>query len=232
MDFRHDLIVYLLTALSVWALVVIYRSDRKRMKRVRGAYFEDCLALFSKSRITQDDVDFPVLEGTYLGYRARLQPIIDHMTIRKLPSLWLTTTIYGPLPGTAVIDFLVRPTNTEFYSTIWSLPNSLKIPHGWPAHGLFRTSGEDSAAVERIGPHIYLFDDPKMKEVVVTPDGVRLVYQAEEAERAHYMVLRYAKFASSRLDKATAKRLLDEAVALHSSVAESLKRNRPAAHLN
>jgi len=229
MDFRHDLIAYFFAALGILSLVLIYRFDRQRMKRARRAYFEDCLALFSKIRITQDDVDFPVLEGTYLGFRVRLQPMIDHMTVRKLPSLWLLTTVYGPLPGTATIDFLVRPTNTEFYSSIWSLPNSLNIPHGWPAHALFRTSGEDPAAVERIDPHMHLFNDPKMKELVVTPNGVRLVYQAEEAERAHYMVLRHAKFTSSRLDKAIAKRLLDEAVALHNSMTESHSRNRPAA---
>ena len=76
---------------------------------------------------------------------------------------------------------------------------------------------------------MHLFNDPKMKELVVTPNGVRLVYQAEEAERAHYMVLRHAKFTSSRLDKAIAKRLLDEAVALHNSMTESHSRNRPAA---
>jgi len=227
MDFRHDLIIYVFTALGILSLILIYSLDRQRMKRTRGAYFEDCLTLFSKIQITQDDVDFPVLEGTYLGYRVRLQPIIDHMTVRKLPSLWLLTTIYGPLPGTAVIDFLVRPTNTEFYSSIWSLPNSLNIPHGWPAHALFRTNGEDPSTIDRIGLHMHLFDDPKMKELVVTSNGVRLVYQAQEAERAHYMVLRHAKFATSKLDNATAKRLLDEAIALHRSVAEPLNGTGP-----
>jgi hypothetical protein len=61
---------------------------------------------------------------------------------------------------------------------------------------------------------ISAFGDPRMKELVITPKGVRLVYQAAQAERADYLVLRQARFIQDRVDAALVSSLLDRVMAI------------------
>ncbi|MBX6320333.1 MAG: hypothetical protein IRY94_00740 [Rhodospirillaceae bacterium] len=213
MSLRYDIVA--LAVAAVTALVLVYRRDRIRLRRGRAAFFDDCLPLLEGCTLSQDDVDFPVLAATYRGRRVRLQPIVDHIAVRKLPSLWLLVTVFEDLPWMATLDLLMRPQNIEFYSPSARLRVALDPPPGWPAHALLRT--DDTAGLpplERLTPHMAMFDDPRMKELVVTPKGVRLVYQADQAERAHYAVLRQARFSVDRLPAETARRLLDEAIGI------------------
>jgi hypothetical protein len=214
---RYDVVA--LVALALLALALAYRRDRTRLRRARGRYFEDCLSLFARPTLSQDDVDFPTLEGAYRGRRVRLQPLVDHVAVRKLPSLWLLLTVFEDLPLKGTLDLLLRPQNVEFYSPSSRLPVTLRPPAGWPAHALLRTDEDGLPPLERLTPHVAMFDDPKMKELVVTPNGVRLVYQAEQAERAHYAVLRHARFARERLPAAVAQALLDRAIAIVETLA-------------
>ena len=218
MNLRYDILG--LCVLCLIALWLVYRRDRAKKKAVRGSYFDDCRSLFADCRVDQDDIDFPVLEGIYGGHRVRLEPVVDHMAVRKLPSLWLKATLLAELPMAGTIDFLVRPQNTEFYSPSEQLPRTLKIPAGWPQHALLRTDiTYRSPPVEFLTPHIPMFDDPKTKELVVSPRGVRIVYQASQGERAYYMVLRQPEFGEARLSVTLARRLLEQAIAVYNSAA-------------
>jgi hypothetical protein len=218
MTLRYDILALCLLAAAV--LWLIYRRDRARKKAVRGSYFDDCRSLFGDCRVVQRDIEFPSLDGIYEGQRVRLEPVIDHMAVRKLPSLWLKVTVLGALPIGGTIDFLVRPQNTEFYSPSEQLPLTLKIPAGWPQHALLRTDiANRSAPVDFLTPHMPIFDDPKTKELVVTPRGVRIVYQASQGERAYYMVLRQPEFGEARLPVTLARRLLEQAIAVYNSAA-------------
>jgi hypothetical protein len=71
---------------------------------------------------------------------------------------------------------------------------------------------------------MHLFDDERMKELLVTRRGVRLVYQASQGERAYYMVLRQPEFGPARLPAELARRLLDEAIAILDSAARGSDR--------
>jgi hypothetical protein len=64
-----------------------------------------------------------------------------------------------------------------------------------------------------------MFEDPRVKELLVTPRGVRIVYQIDQAERAQYLVLRQAQFADQPLGALLAERLLDRAIAIHRDLA-------------
>jgi hypothetical protein len=70
---------------------------------------------------------------------------------------------------------------------------------------------------------IAAFDDPRMKELVITPRGVRLVYQAAQGERADYLVLRQARFAQERGDAELVKSLLDRAIAIAAAVDSTME---------
>lgn len=215
---RYEIVA--LAASLAAILVYIYWRDRRRLRDNRAAMYGDCAHLFEDLRVVQDDVNFPVLTGRYRGYRVKLEPIADYLAFRKIPSLWLQATVYCDNPNRGAFDFLVRPQNVEFWSPAWQLETSLPTPPGWPAFAIARTDDPDGLPpLDKLQPHGVMFDDEKVKELLVTSKGVRIVYQADQAERAYYMVLRQLVFENFRLSPDLVTRLLDRAISIHEDIA-------------
>jgi len=217
MFMRWDVLA--VAAAALIALSWLYRRDRERFRRLRGGFFSGCLDLFEQYRVVQDDVDFPVLTGRYRGHEVRLEPIVDHMTMRKLPSLWLQVSLIAPVPYQGIFDLLVRPRGTEFYSPSIDLAHEMRLPPGWPSDAALRS--DDPARMPPLAvmaQHRYLFEDPRLKEMLVTPKGVRLVYQVQQAERAKYAVLRQIEFLDNTLPLGLARRLLEATIAIRTSL--------------
>ena len=217
MFMRWDVLA--VTAAALIALTWLYRRDRERYRRLRGGFFSACLDLFEQYRVVQDDVDFPVLTGRYRGHEVRLEPIVDHLTMRKLPSLWLQVSLIAPVPYQGIFDLLIRPRGTEFYSPSIDLAHEMRLPPGWPSDAALRS--DDPARMPPLAvmaQHRYLFEDQRLKEMLVTPKGVRLVYQVQQAERAQYAVLRQIDFPDNTRPPALARRLLEATLAIRSSL--------------
>ncbi|TAL80931.1 MAG: hypothetical protein EPN75_05830 [Beijerinckiaceae bacterium] len=212
--------IALAACVAIVFLVRQYSRDSKRQRSLRGGLFRDCMDLFPACKVIQDGLQFPVLTGRYKGFNIKLEPILDDMTIRKLPSLWLKVSLYAPVRFSGVFDLLVRPRGNEFYSPAFELPVEIKPPAGWPTDSMIRSDDPCCMPPEdALAKHMNLFDDLKMKELLITPRGVRLVYQCDQAERALYSVLRQCSFASSRLAPDLARRLLEAAISVYGSVA-------------
>lgn len=208
-------------ALMLAVLVVLHLRSRQTLRRRRGALFDKCLGLFESYRLKGDGVSFPTLEGRYRGLDVKLEPIVDHIALRKLPSLWLLVNVRGRVRYRGVLDFLVRPLNVEFFSPSATLEYRLPVPSGWPQDAWLRSDRPaEMPPLERIEPHIGFFEDRKAKELLVTPRGVRLVYQAREGVRAHYAVLRQVEFVDPELSPALVSGLLDRAAALYEDLKE------------
>lgn len=202
-------------------LILLYRRERAAERKKRARFFAGCLDLFQTYRVVQDDVAYPVLAGTYQGYDVRLEPIVDHMAWRKLPVLWLKVSVFRPIPYRGVLDFLMRPLGTEFYSPSGHLDHRLRVPETWPQDGILCTDfPEAMPPQDLVTPHIELFADTNRKELVITPKGVRLVCQIWQASRPHYAVLREIRFEGVELDRALAATYLDAAIAVSQSLAE------------
>lgn len=209
-----------LSVLAVVVIALLWRRDQRRTRRTRAAFFDDCLALFEAYRITQDSVAYPVLEGTRQGARVRLEPVVDHLTWRKLPCLWIKVTVFRDNPYGGVFDFMVRPRGNECFSPIADLHHSIACPPAWPQDASIRT--DDPARMPPLAliePHIGLFDNPSLKELVVTARGVRLVMLAAQARRANYAVARQIDLGAARLGRADAERLMSVAKALAEGLA-------------
>jgi hypothetical protein len=160
------------------------------------------------------------MSAKYRGYAVRLEPLVDDIAWRKIPSLWLKVTVLTPNPCRGVFDFLVRPRGGDFYSPSDELPHTLRVPEDWPQDALLRTDDPEAMpAIADIAPHISHFADPQMKELLITPRGTRLVRQIWQAERAHYLVLRQAKFAGRSVESSLLASLLDAAIEVSRSVA-------------
>jgi hypothetical protein len=214
---RWDLLA---VAIALLSLAIVYWRDREIRRRLRGEFFGDCLNLFQACRVTQDDIYYPVLTGKYGGFDVRLEPVVDHIAWRKIPSLWLKVSVLRPVRHRGVFDLLMRPQAVEFYSPSGALEDRVPVPADWPQDAVVYT--DDAAAMpslQAVQPHIHIFADPKMKELVIAPGGVRLVYQVCQADRSHYAVLRQIEFPETRLRPDLAKRLIDSAIEIYESVA-------------
>lgn len=208
----------LVLVLIVPFAMLVWRDQSRHRDTIRGqrrAMWDRCLVLFEQVEVSQDDVNFPVLKGFYNGRRVTLEPIADHIAYRKLPQLWLHATIYTRLPVRGTFDYLVRPENIEFYSSVWSLPVTVPIPESWPQHALLRTDADARMpSLELISPHMKMFDDTKLKELVITPNGARTVYQLNQGQRAHYAVFRGPQFDALQVGPETVETLLGQTLAL------------------
>ncbi|MEM5389452.1 hypothetical protein VSR68_38730 [Paraburkholderia phymatum] len=205
-----------LAVLFLIALGLMYRRDSKALQAERSRLFDACLALFDHHRMTQQDAAWPVLVGAYDGYEVHIAPLVDDVTFRKVPSLWLLVTVKRELPMNGAVDLLARAQNTEFYSPADSLPVRVVTPQEWPSQTTIKA---DRSAAELplsvLDPHVRrFFGDPRAKEMLVTRHGVRMVYQAQGADRSEYLVLRRAVFREARLSAALVESLLDQAVQL------------------
>jgi hypothetical protein len=219
------------TALFIAALLVLpalYVRDSIRERRRRGEWFADTLSLLDSYRVTQQGQGWPLLTGRYRGVEVRLEPVLDDLAWRKLPSLWLKATVLAPNPARGTLGLLVRARGGEFYSPTGEMTHRLSLPASFPSDALLCSDDAETAPLHAVESQIEAFTDPKMKELVITPKGVRLVYQAAQGERADYLVLRQARFAHDKVDAALVKSLLDRAIAIAAAVDAPLPRQAAA----
>jgi hypothetical protein len=207
------MLVFAVAAVGVALLVMLYRRDRRNLQLQRAKFFNLCLDLFQSYRVTQEGPAFPLLSGRYRDHEVRLGPVVDDMAWRKVPVLYLKVTVLKPNPYRAILDLLIRPGGVEVYSPSDELHHHLPLPEGWPEQALLATDNPESIPpLDLITPHIGVFKDIYMKEMVITSRGVRLMRMIWQARRLHYAVLREVAFDEVYLDTAIAKTLLDSAI--------------------
>jgi hypothetical protein len=208
--------IVIAAAVGIATLAVMYRRNRMIVRHRRGAIFAPAYELFDSYQATQGGIDYPSLTGQYRGRQFHLDAIVDTLTFRKVPVLWLRVSLLAPLPSSATLDIMVRSQNAEFYSPANDLPHQLRPRTDWPADASVRTDdprrAPDLAVIDR---HISVFQRPATKELLVTAKGVRLVHMLDQARRAEYLVLRQAEFENAAVDKDLLRDLMDRTIALH-----------------
>jgi hypothetical protein len=216
---RIDVLLVVLVLAAI--LGYRYAADRRRSHADRAQLFVDCLTMFDTVHVTCRRTGYPVLAGQHRGLAVTIEPLIDHLSVRKLPQLWAVVTLRAALPWTAVVSVVARPQNTEFYSPWGSLPHTLPQCFGWPSGVHARTNDPDGTPPRDVLDRgMALFDDQRLKELLITPRGLRLVYQIAQADRGRYVLLRQAAFPGARLPASTAQWLLDAIEALYHELRE------------
>ncbi|HVJ34716.1 MAG TPA: hypothetical protein VND94_16480 [Terriglobia bacterium] len=211
----HNIILLLLVAAAIAALIAIYRRDQRRLRARRSQLFKACHELFAEIQERQDGLGYPTLTGLYRGRRFHIDAVIDHIAVRKVPSLWLRVSLLAERPHLATLDILMRPQNVEFYSPANDLPHRIEVPEGWPSEAVLHSDDpERMLSLQVVTPHLDFFRQPQAKEMLITPKGLRLVYQASQADKLHYQVLRQANFALPVLAPALLRDLMDRLIAL------------------
>ena len=196
----------------------------------RASYFHALAGLFTDVRMGRTDHGFARLNGRYHGQLFDLQVVPDTLTFRKLPSLWLMVTLPQPQPLRTTTDFMRRPTGAEVFSYFGALPVQIGTPPGFPADTAVRTDKPDDLPDDQLlSPIRAAFFSDRVKEVLVGPRGIRIVWLAEEGDRSRYLIFRDAELGMVPLPDGVLRPLLDHCSAIAAAVTTVAKAEGKAA---
>ena len=189
----------LVAGLMLWQAYRLSRGAAQR-RAWRAGYFDKARSLLNDSRTRVEPGGFARLTGRLDGAPFDLQAVPDTLTTRKLPALWVLATLPEPTPLPHTWHLMLRPRGAETFSTFDRLPRLLSPVPGLPEDSAVRTdapTGEPPAllaeAVKRLG-------EDRLKEVILSPRGLRLTWLAEEAPRASYILFRDSEMGKTPLD--------------------------------
>lgn len=210
-------------ALAV-AAYLVRRALRERQKRRQEPerFFARARGVLTDSTFeATGSVGLPRLIGRYQGFPVQVLPVVDTLATRRLPALWLLVTLQDALPVQARFDLMMRPTGPTTFSNFDLLPVTLPRPADFPEHAVLRTDDEDHVLPAHVvAPHLDVFESTRAKELLITPNGVRLVWLVAEASRARYGVFREADFRGAAVDPQILGELLARLVAIRGSIQE------------
>ena len=161
-------------------------------------------------------------EGSWNGQRVQLRTIVDTLATRKLPARWLSVSITEKVAVPATFDMMMRPGSPTTFSNFDHLQHTLPKAPGFPAEAVLRTDRRGTRFPQGIiAEHLEPFSEGRAKELLITPNGVRIVWLLAEAERARYGVFRQAAFGDTQIDPALIERLLTSLSALRDAINKS-----------
>lgn len=216
--------VFGLIALAALGARLVYVFRRKRRQKAESAefLFADAVGVVEDPVFERRGADeFPRLSGTYRGFPVQIYPLIDTLATRRLPALWLMVTLQDKLPVKARFDLMMRPAGATTFSDFDHLPHTLDDQEGFPEHAVIRTdNANDGLPASLIEPHLEPFFGPRAKELLITQNGLRIVWLLAEAERARYGVLRQAEFGNVRIEGGLARDILDRLIAIREDIVD------------
>lgn len=207
-------------AVVVGALAI---REHRALRAARRGLLDECEGVLAGARLTHGGDDFPRLSGRRHDRGVWAELIPDTMTIRRLPQLWLSVTVFDKRSDVEALAILVRPAGTEFYSLTGHFRLRLEPPPGFPREVLIRGAGAGS---QRLLDHLALplaaiLSDPRVKEVAITKKGLRIVRQAGEGRRGEHLLLRQAMFDRANVSAGDLDGLLTSLEALRDAAASS-----------
>jgi hypothetical protein len=216
------LALLLLLAFLAWHARRLWAEGRAR-RAARAAALDLCRPLLADTVQRIEPDGFPRLAGTYRGARVDLRLVPDTLTTRKLPALWMLVTLTEPQPLPATWHLMLRPRGTETFSSFDRLPQARPPDPALPLDSAVRTDGGAppppalAAAVAELG-------EDRLKEVVLSPKGLRLTWLLEEAPRGRYLLFRDAEMGRTPVPPETLQPLLDALLDLRGRLARPERR--------
>jgi hypothetical protein len=210
-------------AACAWLAVRGIKEHRDAMA-LRHRLLDEAESLLSEAVITVGRDQFPIATGRIAdGGQVKIELIGDSMITRRLPQLWLRVTLYDS--GTyrrPLIGALARPTGGEYYSLVHDMREWMAPPKTGTSM-LMRGDGSATPwQTERVRHHFStLFADATVKEAVISPNGVRIMRQAAQGERASHLFLRQARFTIASVPVEDIKTAITMASALAEVLPES-----------
>jgi hypothetical protein len=206
------------------ALVVhiawLARASRNRATAARAAEGVGILTVIPDAVDVSDGTAGVVTwAGTWNGKRVQVRTIVDTLATRKLPARWLSVSVTEKVDVPGTFDMMMRPGSATTFSNFDHLDHTLPKVAGFPPEAVVRTDRKGVRfPSEIIAGHLDVFSEGRAKELLITPNGVRIVWLLAEADRARYGVFRQAAFGENKLDPSLIERLLGAAAALREAI--------------
>lgn len=183
-------------------LWLMYRRHHQQVLRDRSALLNDCDKVLNIMQTQNDRAGFPQLLGEFAGNTVALRLEVDNLTPRKLPIMWLHITLLRMKGATGSLDVLVRPQPSDVFSPGWNWQKTVTPPKNWPQHARYSSQGRVPPLQAIDNDVRTLFADQHAKELLITPESIRLTYLVRQADRGHYLLLRTADFDMQPIDSA------------------------------
>lgn len=212
------------TAVAIVLLYLLFRDFQRRRAAVReepGKLFAAIIPMLEGATLHAGEAaGMHRLEGSYQGHTVSVRTVADTLALRKLPSLWLMVTLVREQPFAGTFDLMMRPAGPTTFSNFDFLPQTIATPPGFPEDAMLRSDDPANMLPLAVAAaHVpALFADPRMKELLVTPRGIRLVRQMAEGDRARYGVFRQADFGGAAVDPHLLRGMLDSLIALQHDI--------------
>lgn len=204
-------IAALVAALALGRMLVRGIADYRRRARALAERRAGCFDALSPRLTRLQPSGFARAALTHQGHDFDLQLVPDALSFRKLPCLWLLTTLTEAQPLKAETRIMARASGLEPFSTFADMPFEVALPPGFTGCTLRTT---DPSALPDLAPIAALFADPKVKELTLSPKGLRLVTLAEEAPRTAYLLYREAALPERPLDATLVRATMERLCAL------------------
>ncbi|MDP1908791.1 MAG: hypothetical protein Q8K85_10860 [Hyphomicrobium sp.] len=205
----------LLAAGSIAAVTYVGMRDHRAAKAARRGLLDGCAAALDGAQLFHAADSVPRLSGRHHGLEVRVDLICDTLTIRRLPQLWMSTTLIDANAGLPGFAILVRPAGTEFYSLTSRFAHRLETPVGFPDEVLIRGDAEAEPLLDELRATLAgILADPRVKEIAVTPRGLRIIRQASEGKRGDHLLLRQSVFENAAVPRRDLACVLDQLQAI------------------
>ena len=196
------------------------RTAMAARRAARAGYFAEVLPLLGGLHARVEASGFQRVAGDWGGRRFDLQAVPDTLSYRKLPVLWVMVTLTEAVPVTGAAHIMMRPSAGEVFSHYGLMPQGVALPAGFPDGCALRCEDAAGLPLEVIAAQAGLFADRAMKELVIAPNGLRIVFVGEEAERVKYLLYRDAELGMQPLPVARLVPYLQALIALQARLRE------------
>ena len=204
-------------ALSGGVFVLARRRHEAVMARRRGL-LDACLPLFTDRLVRLSPLGYPRLAGTADGLRWDVQLVPDALGVRKLPALWLLVSLPEPMPVAATLHLMLRPTGGEGFSRFRDLPEQVDLPEGFPADAALRTEIKARMPDARVLRPVLSLGQDRLKEIILSPKGLRVTMLVEEADRKNYLILRQTDLGQHPVEADVLRDVMEQLRALRAAV--------------
>jgi hypothetical protein len=215
-----NFIYVLITAAVAYLLIKRIMAKVERQKQIPNLLFAEVASLFTETEIKPgESFGSHIITGIYDEHSFELKTITDTLNTRKLPSLWLMMTLKSPIPIKHTLDMMMRSAGPSTFSNFDFLPVIIQAPSGFPEQAVLKSDEDQSPFdLNLLRPILGFFKNPRAKEFLATPNGLRLVTQLSEAERARYLVAREARFENASIDVSETRHALELLLALKNNL--------------
>lgn len=219
-----DVSVFWLTLLAgcgAATLAVLHHRHVRRVRDDRGSLFDDCEGILTCARLTRRGLNFPVLVGRRGSGPVRVEPVVDTLSMRTVPVLWLVATLGLPRPVAIHLSVLARTCGTEFYSRHHEAGAPVAPGPDWPESLAVRCDRpEELSAYGGLLDRLAEFmADGQVKQVALSGATARVVWRCGAAVPSTYRVTRRVDLIGVRADPEAFGEVLDTVLELAAAAA-------------